>query len=74
MKLPDGDGSSVVRAVREENPAARTIIITGYRLELDEQIQQAVNEGADAVCYKPFDVPHLLQTLENLTGKKPDPT
>ena len=74
MKLPDGDGSSVARAVREENAEARTLLITGYRKELDTQVRQAVEEGADAVCYKPFDVPHLLTTLEELTGKTPDRT
>jgi hypothetical protein len=30
-----------------------------------------VAEGADAVCYKPFDVPGLLSTLERLTGGRP---
>ena len=28
-------------------------------------------EGADAVCYKPFDVPELLAKLDQLT--RPDP-
>lgn len=71
MRLPDGDGSVVARAVREQNPDARTVIITGYRQELDEQVRQAVQEGADAVCYKPFDVPQLLDTLGRLTGTHP---
>lgn len=71
MRLPDGDGSAVARAVREQNPAARTIIITGFRQEFDKQVRQAVEEGADAVCYKPFDVPQLLATLGRLTGNPP---
>jgi hypothetical protein len=31
-------------------------------------VEQIVREGADAVCYKPFDVPRLLETLNRLTG------
>jgi hypothetical protein len=30
-------------------------------------VEKVLNEGADAVCYKPFDVPRLLGTLEQLT-------
>ena len=74
MRLPDGNGVAVAREVREANPEARTIIITGYREELNQLVQQAVEEGADAVCYKPFDVPKLLKTLEKLAGKPEEPT
>src|SRR5262249_20730916 len=63
MKLPDGDGTTVFQRVRQANPQARTIVITGHRSEVDELVQQMVDAGADAVCYKPFDVPSLLKTL-----------
>ncbi len=66
MKIPDGDGGDVFRMVREANPQARTILITGYRSEMDQLIDQMLAEGADAVCYKPFDVPELLAKLEQL--------
>jgi CheY-like chemotaxis protein len=68
MKLPRGDGSRVFRLVRQTNPKARTIVITGFRSEMDRLVQQVIGEGADAVCYKPFDLPKLLTTLEQLTG------
>jgi CheY-like chemotaxis protein len=67
MKLPEGDGASVFRLVRHANPKARAIIITGHRTEMDEQVRRMVDEGADAVCYKPFDVARLLDTLKQLT-------
>jgi two-component system, NtrC family, response regulator HydG len=67
MKLPAGDGSTVFRLVRQANPQARTIMITGHRPEMDQRLQQILQEGADAVCYKPFDVPKLLDTLNRLT-------
>ena len=67
MKLPHGDGAAVFRLVRQANPEARTVVITGHRTELDQRVQQVLAEGADAVCYKPFDVPQLLTTLQRLT-------
>jgi CheY-like chemotaxis protein len=68
MKLPHGDGGSVFRLVRQADPQARTVVITGHRQEMDEAVRRVLAEGADAVCYKPFDVPGLLTTLEKLTG------
>jgi CheY-like chemotaxis protein len=67
LKLPEGDGSSVFRLVRQNSPQARTIVITGHRSEMDQAIRQIVQEGADAICYKPFDVPALLGMLQDLT-------
>jgi CheY-like chemotaxis protein len=67
LRLADGDGRTVFQQVRRANPQARTVLITGYRSETDQLVQQLLNEGADATCYKPFDVPALLATLERLT-------
>ncbi len=68
LRIPDGNGGDVFRMVREANPEARTILITGHRSEMDELIDQILAEGADAVCYKPFDVPELLAKLWQLSG------
>lgn len=66
MKLPDGDGASVFRVVKQNNPQARTVFITGHRSEMDRLLQQVMTEGADAICYKPFNIPGLLATLDKL--------
>jgi CheY-like chemotaxis protein len=71
MRLPAGDGTSVFRLVRQANPQARTVVITGHRAELEQTVQKVVEEGADAVCYKPFDVGRLLNTLDRLTQEAP---
>jgi two-component system, NtrC family, response regulator HydG len=69
MKIPDGDGSGVFRMVRDANPQARTVLITGFRSEMDQVVAQTLAEGADAVCYKPFDVGNLLRTLDRLAKR-----
>jgi len=69
MKLPDGDGGDVFHLVRQASPEARTVVITGHRSETEEMVRKVIAEGANAVCYKPFDVPGLLTTLHELTKK-----
>ena len=69
MKLPHGDGSSVFRLVRQVNPEARVVLMTGHGTELRSLIEQVLAEGADAICYKPFDVPQLLDTVERLARR-----
>jgi len=66
LKLPNGDGRSVFQLIRRTNPRAKTILITGYRREMAELIDQITAEGADAVCYKPFDVGELVATVRRL--------
>ncbi len=66
LKLSDRDGSEVFRQIRGTNPAARTVLITGYRAETEPVVEQLQAEGADAICYKPFNIPDLLQTLSKL--------
>lgn len=67
MKLPAGDGSTVFRLVRGANPDTHTILITGQQPETAALVQRVIVEGADAVCYKPFDIARLLTTLEQLS-------
>jgi DNA-binding response OmpR family regulator len=68
MRIPGGDGSDVFRMVREANPQPRTIMSTGHRTEMHRLVDRLIDEGADAVCYKPFDVPELLAKLGQLAG------
>jgi len=68
MKIPDGNGGEVFLRIREADPKVKTILITGYPLEMDDVVARVLAEGADAVCYKPFDVPKLLGALQTLAG------
>ena len=67
MRLPEGNGHQVYQLIRESNPSARTIVITGYRSETEQLVAKVLAAGADAVCYKPFDVPMLLDTVNKLS-------
>lgn len=67
MKLPQGSGADVFRLVRQANPQARTVLVTGLRGEMEQLVEKTLSEGADAACYKPFDIPQLLETLSHLS-------
>lgn len=71
MKLPRTDGQRVFRLVTKMNPQARTIAMTGFRSETAQLVREVVAEGVDAVCYKPFDMPEFLSTVEQLAGQRP---
>jgi len=58
-----GSGEEVFRLVQETNPTARRIIMTGFPDEMLSAIRQLVDEGADAIIYKPLDFDALLGVL-----------
>jgi DNA-binding NtrC family response regulator len=65
MRLPDGDGTEVFRAVKQVESQARTILMTGFQAEISRERLQSAE--ADAICYKPFNVPQFLTLVERLS-------
>ncbi len=51
----------------DQSPA--TFVVTGHRSSRNELIQSMLDDGADSVCYKPVEMPKLLDTIERLSGK-----
>ncbi len=70
MKLPGGEGTDVLQAFHQTNSNARSVLITGFRAETERQVQDALRQGASAVCYKPFDVEELLKMIRSLCGSR----
>ena len=67
MQLPGGFGDEVFSKVRGISDQVRVVLSTGYRHEMENRIQRALTAGADAVCYKPFQMAELLTTLKRLS-------
>lgn len=63
--MPDGDGLSVLRKIREEQPGLRIYIITGGGPRLPIEAAALISEvwGASRVFVKPFDENDLLAEL-----------
>jgi DNA-binding response OmpR family regulator len=65
LGLPVKDGWDIVIWLAEVNALLPVIIITGRW----NQRELAEKMGADALMDKPLDVPHLLQTIRDLTNE-----
>jgi CheY-like chemotaxis protein/predicted transcriptional regulator len=61
IRLPDMEGTKLLKMLREKNPEIKEIIITGY--PSIENAVQAVNDGADAYLIKPLNPPDLLAKI-----------
>ena len=70
IRLPDLSGYEVYRALREAQPSARVILMTGYGYDPGHSLVRARQEGLRHVLFKPFRVDQLRDALRNL-GKDP---
>jgi DNA-binding NtrC family response regulator len=62
VKLPDVEGTELLKALPETTPKMIKIMFTGYP-ELENAVK-ALNEGADAYIMKPADPDKILKTIE----------
>jgi len=70
MKLPTINGLETYLAIKEINPEASAIIITGYREEVGHLVGQAISHSAYACLYKPFDLAKMLDLVDEITARK----
>ena len=66
LMMPQMDGPSMLRGLRELNPDLRSIIITG--LGEENRIAEARAAGADMILNKPFAADQLLMSVKQLIG------
>jgi CheY-like chemotaxis protein len=64
IRLPDLSGYEVYRALREAQPGANVILMTGYGYDATHSIVKARQAGLSHVLYKPFRVDQLLTALQ----------
>lgn len=62
VRLPDGEGTALVKRLKEASPDVETILLTGYGTV--ESAADAVRAGACAYLLKPCATPELLLTLK----------
>lgn len=62
LRLPEGSGLDVVRALRADDPAMRILILTGYG-SIATAVE-AMRLGADTYLSKPADADEILGALE----------
>ena len=66
----DGDGFSVIRAMRKAHPKCVAILLTGY--PAFETAVQAIEDGVDGYLVKPADINSLVSTVERKLRTRQD--
>lgn len=69
VRMPDGDGSFLLDAVRRMNPKVPLFIMMSGFSDITEQ--DALDRGADAFFHKPYRLEELLDELEARLGPPP---
>ncbi len=65
IRLPDLSGYDVYRALRQAQPDANVILMTGYGYDATHSLVKARQDGLKHVLYKPFRVDQLLNALQD---------
>jgi two-component system response regulator HydG len=64
IKMPGINGVQTFREVKKTNPQAAVIMMTAYSVE--DLVREALEEGAYAVVYKPFDMENVASIIESI--------
>jgi DNA-binding NtrC family response regulator len=67
IKMPGINGVQTFREIKRINPEAVVIMMTAYSVE--DLVREAVEEGAYAVVYKPFDIDKIVSIIESALSK-----
>jgi len=66
MKLNSLNGLDVLKAIRAKYPRLPVLLVTGYRQEMADVVQKALEISAYTCLYKPLEIQKLLETLADL--------
>jgi len=68
IRMPGINGVQTFREVKKIDPKAAVIMMTAYSVE--DLVKEALEEGAYAVVYKPFDIDRIIALIEELLHEK----
>ncbi len=68
IKMPGINGVQTFREVKKIDPKAAVIMMTAYSVE--DLVKEALEEGAYAIVYKPFDIDKIIALIEELLREK----
>jgi CheY-like chemotaxis protein len=66
MRMPNMNGLDTCRAILELDPQAKVVVMTGYTEE--QLIDEALESGAIAKIYKPFDIDVVVNLIKSASG------
>ncbi len=68
VRLPGMDGVETFEQVKEIDPKATVIMMTGYTEE--DLVRRAISQGAYTCIYKPFDIEKVIALVENIAKER----
>jgi len=68
IKMPGINGVQAFREIKKIDPEAAVIMMTAYSVE--DLVKAAMEEGAYAIIYKPFDIEQIVAIIEELLDGK----
>jgi DNA-binding NtrC family response regulator len=70
VKLPTINGLETYLAIKGVNPEVVAIMMTAYRQEVADLVEEALDNYAYTCLYKPLDMEELLRLAEEIWGRK----
>jgi len=70
MKLPTLNGLETYLAIKKVNPEAVAVLMTGFRQEMDDLVEEALNNNAYTCLYKPLKLPELIGLTSEILESK----
>ncbi len=68
IKMPGINGVQTFREVKKIDPKAAVIMMTAYSVE--DLVKEALEEGAYAIAYKPFDIDKIVSLIAELLQER----
>ncbi len=68
IKMPIMNGVETYKQLKEIRPGAMVIMMTAYAV--DDLVQEAIQEGAYGVIYKPLDIDKIIELIESVSQDK----
>jgi len=70
MKLPTINGLETYLAIKKINPEAVAIMMTAYRQEMDDLVEEALKYDAYSCLYKPLDMEKVFRLIDEVRERK----
>jgi two-component system response regulator HydG len=70
VKLPTINGLETYLAIKEINPEAVAIVMTAYRQEVADLVEEALRNHAYTCLYKPLDMEEVLKLVDEIWERK----
>jgi two-component system response regulator HydG len=70
MKLPTITGLETYLAIRKINPEVVAVVMTAYRREMSDLVEEALKNDVYTCLYKPFEMEELLRLVDDIRERK----